>query len=41
MKRGEFATEESAKSLINYPLMIRYHAVDEGIFYVHEKHSYR
>jgi hypothetical protein len=28
MKRGEFATEESEKSLINYPLMIQYHAVD-------------
>ena len=32
IKRREFATEESAKKLINYPLMIRYHAVDGGIF---------
>jgi hypothetical protein len=32
MKRGEFAAEESAKTLINYPLMIRYHAADGGIF---------
>jgi hypothetical protein len=39
MKRGEFAAEESAKTLINYPLMIRYHAAD-GIFYASYRFNY-